>query len=93
MLTKKQVEDICLLYSGHKSCRYAIYDQSTGKHLCCKKVQVLKEEIDKRIDEFTSKAKKNGQDLVLLGRPIGDNCPGYLYLKNTQQGYDVPGSV
>ncbi len=93
MLTRKHVEDICLAYSGHKSCRYMIYDQLTGNHLCCKKVQGLKEEIDDRIEDYVDKAKENGQDLSMLGRPVGDNCPGYFYLKNTSQGYDVPGSA
>ena len=93
MLSKKQVDDVCLIYAGQKMCRYMIYDQQTGKHLCCKKVQELKEEIDKRVEEYVARAKKNGQDLSIMGRPVGDNCPGYLYLKNILQGYDVPGSV
>lgn len=93
MLTKKHSEDVCLVYVGHKTCRYMIYDQQTGKHMCSKKVQGLKDEIDQRIEEYVDRAKKNSQDLALMGRPIGDNCPGYLYLKNTLQGYDVPGSA
>jgi hypothetical protein len=93
MLSKKQLEDTCLVFTGHKACRYLVYDQQTGKSLCCKKVAGLKEGIDKRIDAYIEKAKKNNQDLAMLGRPIGDNCQGYLYLKNTQQGYDIPGSV
>jgi len=81
-----------LVYFGHKSCRYLVYDQNSGEYLCCKKVSGLKEEIDKRVTEFENKSVVNGQDLSLLGRPLGDNCPGYLYLKNVQQGYDIPGS-
>ena len=93
MLSKKQSEDICLAFVGHKTCRYSVWDQQTGNHLCCKKVQGLKEAIDDRVERYSLKAKKNGQDLATLGRPVGDNCPGYLYLKNMLQGYDVPGSV
>jgi hypothetical protein len=93
MLSKKHLEDRCLVWGGHKTCRYLVYDQQTGKNLCCKQVQGLKDEIDKRIEDYTTKAKKNNQDLSMLGRPVGDNCDGYLYLKNTLQGYDVPGSA
>jgi hypothetical protein len=93
MLSKKQVEDMCLLYAGHKSCRYLIYDQETGKHLCCKKVQGLKNDIDNRIEMYLERVKKEGQDIAMLGRPLGDNCPGYLYLKSCLQGHDVPGSA
>ncbi len=94
MLTKKQVEDMCLLYGGHKACRYPIYDQLTGKHLCVKKVQGVKDKIDQRVEAYIKKTKDNGQDLVMLGRAVGDGgvCQGYLYLKNAKQGYDVPGS-
>jgi hypothetical protein len=70
-----------------------IYDQNTGKHMCCKLVPGLKDEIDTRIDEYIARAKKNGQDIANMGRPVGDNCPGYLYLKNAPQGCDIPGSA
>ena len=95
MLSQKQVDDICLAYGGHKMCRYLVYDQQTGKHLCVKKVDQLRDEIDKRVEKHIEKAKANGQDLVMLGRTIGDgnSCKGYLYLKNKVQGYDIPGSV
>lgn len=92
MLSKAHAENVCLVYFGHKTCRYMLYDQQTGKHLCSKQVQGLKEEIDDRVEAYMDKLKKNGQDIALMGRPVGDNCQGYLYLKNTLQGYDVPGS-
>lgn len=93
MLSKAHVENICLAYAGHKTCRYLIYDQQTGKHLCCKKVPGLAEDVDKRIEVFLDKTNKDGQDLVMLGRPVGNNCQGYLYLKNAPQGFDIPGSA
>lgn len=93
MLSKNQVEKVCLAYSGHKACRYLLYDRQTGEHLCVKKVEVFKEDIDKRVDKHIERAKTNNQNLITLGRGIGDNCDGYLYLKNKQQGYDVPGSA
>lgn len=93
MLSQNQVDDRCLAYGGHKMCRYLVYDQKTGKHLCIKKVDQLREEIDRRVEKHIEKAKATGQDLVMLGRAIGDNCQGYLYLKNVVQGYDIPGSV
>jgi hypothetical protein len=93
MLSKKHVEDRCLAYSGHKACRYLLYDRITGTYLCVKKVDAFKEDIDKRVEKHIERAKANNQDLITLGRGIADNCDGYLYLKNKQQGYDVPGSV
>lgn len=93
MLSKNHVAKRCLLYNGHKTCRYLVIDQITGDYLCVKKVPGLKDEIDDRVAVFEEKAKDNGQDVTNLGRPIGDNCQGYLYLKNTQQGFDIPGSV
>lgn len=88
-LTNKHVQDICLQYGGHKQCRYLIYDQTSGKHMCCKLVKALKDDVDKRIDEFLKKAKQNGQDPAMMGRGIGDNCQGYIFLKYKKQGYDV----
>lgn len=92
MLSKNQVENVCLAYSGHKACRYLVYDRQSGIHLCIKKVEALKDEIDVRVDKHIEKAKSNQTDLIKLGRGIGDNCKGYLYLKNKAQGYDIPGS-
>lgn len=89
-LTKKQTEDVCLVYGGHKACRYLIYDLESGKHLCSKLATKLKEDIDTRIDEYLANLKKNGQDPALMGRAIGDNCSGYIFLKYKQQGYDQP---
>lgn len=89
-LSQKQIEDVCLVYGGHKSCRYLIYDQESGKYLCSKLVTKLKEDVDTRIDEYLAKLKKNGQDPALMGRAIGDNCSGYIFLKYKKQGYDQP---
>lgn len=88
-LSQKQVQDICLNYAGAKTCRFLVYDQTSGKHLCCKLVQKLREEVDERIDQYLDKMKQNGQDPALMGRAIGDNCQGYLYLKHKKQGFDV----
>jgi hypothetical protein len=88
-LTQKHIEDVCLVYGGHKSCRYLIYDQESGKYMCSKLVKQLKEDVDTRIDEYLAKLKKNGQDPSVMGRAIGDNCQGYIFLKYKKQGYDV----
>jgi hypothetical protein len=87
-LSQKHVEDICLLYGGHKQCRYVIQDQQTGKHMCGKLIKQFKEDVDKRIEEYAKKAKQNGQDLAAMGRAVGDNCQGYIFLKYKKQGYD-----
>lgn len=93
MLSDKHLNNICLSGYGYKTCRYLIHDMKAGKHLCCKKVPALRDEIGPRVDEYLSRAKKNGQDIALAGRPTGDNCQGYLFLKNTLQGYDIIGSA
>ena len=88
-LSKKQLEDVCMYYGGHKACRYLVSDPSTGKHMCGKLVKKLKEDIDARTAEFLKKMKANNQDPQLMGRPLGDNCQGYIFLKYKKQGYDV----
>jgi hypothetical protein len=88
-LSTKQTQDICLVYGGHKACRYLVFDQESSKYLCSKLVKTLKDQLDERIDEYLSKMKKNGQDPATMGRAIGDNCQGYIFLKYKKQGYDV----
>jgi hypothetical protein len=89
-LSQKQIEDVCLVYSGHKACRYLIMDQQSGKYMCGKLVATLKNDVDTRIDEYLDKLSQNGQDPAMMGRAIGDNCQGYIFLGYKKQGYDQP---
>lgn len=93
MLSQNQVNNICLPYNGYKCCRYLVEDDNTGDFLCCKKIQNLKDDIDERVDKHIASAARNNYSLEVLGKPVGDNCSGYLYLKSVLQGYDIPGSV
>ena len=92
-LTNKHAQDICLSWNGSKGCRYLTteYSNITGgfKHLCLKLVVAEKDRIDKEVEEYLKQAKKNGQDPSVMGRPIQDNCKGYIYLKYLKQGYDL----
>jgi hypothetical protein len=90
-LSQKQTEDICMIYGGHKQCRYLITDDQNNKHMCGKLIKKVRESIDDRVDEFLKKAKANGQDPATIGRACGDNCQGYIFLKYKKQGYDQKG--
>lgn len=93
-LTEKHAQDICCCYSGGKCCRYLSTEYKAGavggiRYLCLKLVPAEKARIDKESDEFIKQAKKNGQDPRQMGRPLGDNCKGYIYLKYKRQGYNL----
>jgi hypothetical protein len=55
-----------------------------------KKVAAKKDAIDKQVDKFIDKARRNGQDPYAMNRPLGNNCKGYPALTTKKQGYDVP---
>ena len=43
----------------------------------------------KEIKEEVKSIKKKGNDPKKEGFPLGDNCKGYLLLRDINQGYDV----
>lgn len=89
MLSDDHLKDVCLLWGGHKQCRYLEEDEfSWGKHYCKKKTPD-KNQIDDMVDEFLKKKKKEGVDPKSFDYPLGDNCVGFLSLKDVLQGYDV----
>jgi len=90
-LTKKQLKDVCLLYGNEQQCRYLDEDIDDNGDICnvCKKQSVYKKIIDDEVDDFLAEMKKNGQDPMAQGVPLGDNCTGYIVLKSKSQGYDV----
>lgn len=86
-LSKKQIENVCLIYNGSKQCRYLDIDEPNKCN--CLKLTCHKSDMDKRIRKYKEDLKKNGQDPSLMNTPIGDNCKGYPYLPTLKQGYDV----
>jgi len=90
-LSRKQLKDVCLLWGGHQQCMYLDEDADDQGQVCnvCKKLSVYKKIIDEEVHEFLVEMKKNGQDPLAQGVPLGDNCQGYIVLKSREQGYDV----
>lgn len=83
MLSEKQLEHVCLLYGGHKQCRYLDGDTNDYTKWFCKKKTPIKDEIDEEV-EFYRKAGSLDSSL-----PVGDNCDGFMNFKELLQGYDV----
>lgn len=78
MLSKKHLKDICLYETSEPSkCRYLTYDADSDSFLCLKHTGYAK-----LVDETLANHDLRGDE------PLGDNCQGYLYLKNIEQGYD-----
>jgi hypothetical protein len=80
-LSRKHVEDICLLNQGSACCRYLASDDTVSYKFHCLK---HKSELKKKIDDVVNKVALS-KDKV----PVGNNCQGYPVLKNIEQGYDV----
>ena len=87
MLTKKQITEVCLAHQPPQACRYLEFAMD-GTCNCCKKVPKLKQRIDKNLFSLELDCKKKKIDIKTIGVNLGDNCTGYLYLKNILQGYD-----
>lgn len=88
-LSKKQLQDVCMLYSGSQMCRYLSQDDADpSKWNCLKHRPIEKKKIDDKIDQFLAECKKKGIDATKQHVPLGDNCGGYPLLKNIEQGYD-----
>ena len=89
MLSKKQVQDICLFQQGnYKTCRYCAVDELDPSKFYCLKQSSKKAITDAEVKEFLKKMKKSNQDPTNQGLPLGDNCQGYPILKYIEQGYD-----
>jgi len=90
MLSKLQLLNVCLLYSGdHKKCRYLSQDhQDYNKWYCIKHKPAEKDKVDQTIQDFISDCKKKGLDPYSQGVALGDNCAGYPVLRYIEQGYD-----
>lgn len=89
MLSKKHLDDVCLFYDQtHRKCRYLSQDEMDYNKFHCLKLSSEAAEIDEEIDEFIAECKSKGRNPYKEDLPLGDNCPGYLILRNIEQGYD-----
>jgi len=89
MLSKKQLKDVCMLYSsGFKQCRYLRIDSFDSQCYCLKLKVSDKKKIDVKVNDFLRECRKKGVDPYAQNVPMGDNCNGYPILKIIEQGYD-----
>ena len=77
MLTKNQVQQVCLFGCSGKQCRYLCQQQD--KFFCLKKTS-KKAIIDNEVEKFLDQVEEDF-DLSLSDLPFGDNCQGYHFLK------------
>jgi hypothetical protein len=89
-LSQKQLKDVCMINSGSKTCRYLYNDELDSSKWYCQKMRPIeKNKIDISIESFVIDCKKRKINPKSVGRSLGDNCEGFLLLKNIKQGYDV----
>lgn len=88
-LSKKQLDNVCLLNGGSSQCRYLEIEDYTKCN--CLRQTGLKSKIDEKVQISLDKMKKNGQDPGLHGVPVGTGggCAGYPLLRTLKFGYDV----
>lgn len=101
MLSKKQLQHVCLQGSGAQECRYLMYSNNTSGMVCAKQLVKEKQARDKIVSAFLADCKKKGVDPnttwpygvnnggYYIGIGNGNNCSGYPVLPTVQQGYDV----
>ena len=90
-LSKKQLTDVCLLWSGnYKRCRYLAQDDTDWSKWYCIKLSAKKADIDVETEEFVRETRRKGQDPKKTNVPLGTGCAGYPVLKHLEQGYDLP---
>lgn len=92
MLSLKQIKHVCYGDTSKSSdqCRYLEQDDlDHTKFYCLKLIPQKKSMIDKDVEDFILKSKAKGNNPYLEGVPLGDNCSGYIKLRNVTQGYDI----
>jgi hypothetical protein len=90
MLSKKQLEDYCLPYSGHLRCRFLAEDEQDWAKCFCLKKTKRRVDIDSETDDYVKELHKKGITPESQGVPIGDNCEGFIFLRHLEQGFDKP---
>ena len=87
MLSKKQLEVVCMLGCGDsRECRYLRDETDPGVYNCYKLRPNEKKKIDLKVEEYIRDCKKKGTDPHEAGVPLGDNCSGHLILKHITTG-------
>lgn len=89
MLSKKQIENVCLIGKEAKCCRYLCEDERKNASFYCLKKSSKKAMIDAEVGEFLIFCNKKQIDPKNFYLPVADNCSGLPLLKNIKQGYDV----
>lgn len=89
MLSLKQINDVCLVRSSVRRCRYLDQDDTNSSKWYCLKQSSKKDEIDEEIVDYLDDLSKRGIDPSSKDIPLGDNCKGYPIFKNKLQGYDI----
>lgn len=89
MLSKKHLEKYCLPHGSSLCCHYLARDDSQPDRYYCLKKSNKKAVVDKELKEVLDLLKRKGSDPHKQGIPLGNNCPGFLLLKNVLQGFDV----
>lgn len=89
MLSEKHLKDVCLMYDQtHRKCRYLSQDDLDYSKFHCLKLSNEAAAIDEEVDEFLKECRSKNKNPNNEGVPLGDNCPGYLILRNIEQGFD-----
>ena len=89
MISEKHLEDVCMRNCGSKTCRYLYNDDLNPNQWNCNKLRPIeKVKIDVSLENFIRDCKKRKINPKNLSQPMGDNCEGFLIMKNIKQGYD-----
>ena len=88
-LTDAHVRKVCLSGQGADQCRYLAFDDDAGCHICYKQVEAKRRACDRQCQKFVVEALKIGMRPESMGRPLGNNCPGYPPFRTLPQGYDL----
>lgn len=89
MLSKEHLNCYCLPYGGPLRCKYLAEDDNYIGRFYCLKKSVKKKVVDAELNEILKTLKGKGKDPSKQGIPLGNNCPGFILLKNKEQGLDV----
>lgn len=76
MLSKKQLEDVCLVGREASCCRYLCEDEAKKDAYYCLKKSSKKAVIDLEVAEFLAFCNKKKIDSSSFYLPIADNCDG-----------------
>jgi hypothetical protein len=89
MLSKLQLQNVCLVYDPSDKCMFLKEDDlQYGVYHCMKHRPIEKAKIEKQVKLFLADCKKKGIDPAQQGAGLGDNCSGYPVMKHKEQGYD-----